>query len=62
MAKFSVSCYYTYAGTVEVEADSYEEAFKKGSKICEEMKTDELHFCGYTDGTVVDENGNVYEM
>jgi hypothetical protein len=26
------------------------------------MTTDDLYFCGYTDGTVTDENGEIYEM
>lgn len=31
MAKFKVNCYYTYCGCVEVEADTIEEAYEKGT-------------------------------
>ena len=62
MAKFKVNCYYTYVGSVEVEADTIEEAYEKGYNYCTDMTTDDLSFCGYTDGTVTDENGEVYEM
>lgn len=62
MAKFTVNCYYTYVATVEVEADSYEEAYDKGYNLCDDMPTDELHFCGFREGTVVNEKGETYEM
>ena len=62
MAKFKVNCYYTYAGVAEVEADTEEEAFEKGYAICEKMCTDDLSYVGYTDATVVDENGFVHEF
>lgn len=62
MAKFKVNCYYTYCGCVEVEADTIEEAYEKGYDICSNMTTDDLYFCGYTDGTVTDENDEIYEM
>ena len=62
MAKFKVNCYYTYVGCAEVEANTIEEAYGKGYDICSDMTTDELYFCGFTDCTVTDENGEVYEM
>jgi hypothetical protein len=62
MAKFKVNCYYTYVGSVEVEADSIEEAYDKGYKVCEEMGTDDLSFVGYTDGEVIDKDGEIHEM
>lgn len=60
--KFTVNCYYTFVGTVEVEAESIEEAFAKGYNFCTDMPTDELQFGGYANATVVDESGEVYEM
>lgn len=62
MAKFKVKCYYTYVGSVEVEADSIEEAYDKGYKVCEKMETDDLSFVGYLDGEVIDSDGEIYEM
>lgn len=62
MAKFTVNCYYTYVATVEVEADSIEEAYEKGYNFCTDMPIDEHQFSGYSGGTVVDEDGEIYEM
>lgn len=62
MAKFKVNCYYTYVGSVEVEADSIEEAYDKGYNVCEKMGTDDLSFVGYLDGEVIDSYGEIYEM
>lgn len=62
MPKFKVNCYYTYVGTVEVEADTIEEAFDKGYNQCTDMATDELSYVGYTDAEVIDEDGFIHEM
>lgn len=62
MAKFTVNCYYTFVGSVEVEADSIDEAYEQGYAICQEMPSNELEYCGYTDATVMDETGEIYEM
>lgn len=62
MAKYKVHCYYEYVGVVEVEADSPEEAFEKGFPQCEEMKTEELSYTGYTSSEVIDEKGEITQM
>ena len=62
MAKFKVNCYYTYVGSVEVEADTIEEAYDKGYAECVKMGTDDLSYVGYTDGEVIDETGEIHEM
>lgn len=62
MAKFKVNCYYTYVGSVEVEADTIEEAYDKGYAECDKMGTDDLSFMGYTDGEVIDQEGVIHEM
>lgn len=62
MAKYKVNCYYTYVGSVEVEADTIEEAYDKGYEICDKMHSDELDFVGYTDGEVIDDSGFIHEM
>lgn len=62
MAKFKVNCYYSYVGSVEVEADTIEEAYEKGYAECDKMETDDLSFVGYTDGEVIDSEGFLHEM
>lgn len=62
MAKFKVNCYYTYVGSVEVEADTIEEAYDKGYAECDKMGTDDLSYVGYTDGEVIDQEGFIHEM
>jgi hypothetical protein len=62
MAKFKVNCYYTYVGSVEVEADTIEEAYDKGYAECDKMGTDDLSYIGYTDGEVIDQEGVIHEM
>lgn len=62
MTKFKVNCYYTYVGSVEVEADTIEEAYDKGYAECDKMGTDDLSFVGYTDGEVIDQEGFIHEM
>lgn len=62
MAKFKVKCYYTYVGSVEVEADTIEEAYDKGYAECTKMGTDDLSYVGYADGEVIDPDGEIYEM
>ena len=62
MAKFKVNCYYSYVASVEVEADTIEEAYAKGYNECEGIGTDEFSFVGYTDGEVIDADGNIHEM
>ena len=62
MAKFKVNCYYTYVGSVEVEADTIEEAFEKGYELCTEMGTDDLSYIGYTDGEVIENDGTIHEF
>lgn len=52
MARYKVNCYYTYVGSVVVEADSYEEAYDKGFKLCEDMHSEDLDFVGYSDARV----------
>ena len=61
MAKrFIVRCYYEYVARVEVEADSYEEAFDKAFPICEGMATEELTYVGGVNAEV--ECDNVIEQ
>jgi hypothetical protein len=62
MAKFIVRSYYEYVHVVEVEADSFEEAFDKGYAISNEVGTDELEFVGYTNSEVEDECGDMKEF
>jgi hypothetical protein len=62
MPKFIVKCYYQYVGSVEVEADSIEEAYDKGFEICDKMSTKELDYVNYLDAEVIDEEGEVYEF
>lgn len=62
MTKFKVNCYYTYVGSVEVEADTIEEAYDKGYAECAKMGTDDLSYLGYTDGEVIDQEGFIHEM
>lgn len=62
MAKYKVNCYYTYVGSVEVEADTIEEAYDKGYAECDKMGTDDLSYLGYTDGEVIDQEGVIHEM
>lgn len=62
MAKFKVNCYYTYVGSVEVEADTIEEAYDKGYAECDKMGTEDLSYVGYTDGEVLDSEGFIHEM
>lgn len=61
MAKYKVNCYYTYVGSVIVEADSAEDAYNKGLELCEDMHTDELDFVGYSDSIVypIKEDGKI---
>ena len=59
MAKYIVKCYYEYVATVEVEADSFYEAYEKGFGLCDAMDTDSLSYIGYTETEVFDEN---YDM
>ena len=62
MAKYLVRCYYTYCGTVEVEADSIEEAAEIGYAKCENMTSEELEYVGFTDSDVQDEDGEIYQV
>lgn len=62
MAKFKVNCYYQYVGSVEVEADTIEEAYNKGFEICDNMSTDELDYLNYIDGEVIDAEGKIHEF
>lgn len=62
MEKFLVRCYYTYCGTVEVEAESIEEAADKGYELCEKMTSEELEYVGYTDTEVQDSEGFITQM
>lgn len=57
MGKYLVSYYVC----VEVEADSAEDAYNKGVKLCEDMHTDELDFVGYSDSRVypIKEDGKI---
>lgn len=57
MAKFRVNVYYQYVGSVNVEAESFEEAFDKGFDLCEAMETSDLDFLGAIDAEVKQENG-----
>lgn len=61
MAKYEVRCYYQYVGSVEVEADSIEEASEKGFEICDKMPTEDLDYVGYMDAEVIDEEGFIHE-
>ena len=62
MAKYIVKCYYQYVGSVEVEADSIEDAYNKGFDICEDMSTSDLDYVDYIDAEVIDEEGFIHEM
>lgn len=62
MAKYLVRCYYTYCGTVEVEANSIEEAAEIGYVKCENMTSAELEYVGFTDSEVQDENGEIHQV
>lgn len=62
MAKYLVRCYYTYCGMVEVDADSVEDASNKGYELCEQMRTEDLEYVGYTDMEVQDETGFIHEI
>lgn len=62
MEKYLVRCYYTYCATVEVEADSVEDAADKGFELCEKMATDDLEYVGYTDTEVQDKDGFIHEV
>ena len=57
MAKYKVKCYYQYVGSVEVEADSVEEAREKGFAICDKMSTEDLDYVDYMDTEVIEEDG-----
>lgn len=61
MAKFKVNCYYTYVGSVEVEADTIEEAYDKGYAECDKMVTDDLSYVGYLNAEVIDPDGFIHE-
>lgn len=61
MAKYEVKCYYQYVGSVEVEADSIEEAYEKGFAICDKMSTEDLEYVDYMDAEVIDEEGFIHE-
>jgi hypothetical protein len=62
MAKYKVNCYYQFVGSVEVEADSLDEAFEKGFEICDKMKSEDLTYVNYLDGEVMDSDGEIYEF
>jgi hypothetical protein len=62
MAKYIVRCYYEYVGLVEVDADSFEDAFDKGYAICNKMSTEELYYCGGTTAEVQHENGGIEQF
>jgi hypothetical protein len=62
MPKYKVNCYYQYVGSVEVEADSIEEAYDKGFEICDKMSTNELDYVDYMDAEVIDEKGEIHEF
>lgn len=62
MGKYSVKCYYTFCGCVEVEADSPEQAADRGQKLCDGMSPNELDYVDYGNVYVADENGEYHEM
>lgn len=62
MAKYKVKCYYTYVGSVEVEADSIDDAYDKGYDICDQMPTEDLDYVCYDVAEVIDEEGFVHEI
>lgn len=61
MAKYKVHCYYTYVGSVIVEANSEEDAYNKGVSLCDSMHTDELEFVGYSNSCAypINEDGEI---
>ena len=61
MAKYKVHCYYTYVGSVIVEADSAKDACNKGIELCDAMHTDALEFVGFSESCVypIKEDGKV---
>lgn len=62
MGKYKVNCYYQFVGSVEVEADSIDEAFEKGFEICDKMGSEDLTYVNYLDGEVMDSEGEIYEF
>lgn len=62
MAKFKVRCYYQYVGRVLVEADSPEDAFEKGYKVCSAMATSDLEYVGEINAEVEHEDGEIEEF
>lgn len=62
MPKFRVHTYYEYVHTIEVEAETAQEACDKGYAIADKATTDDLQFCGYTSSEVIDENGELINV
>ena len=60
--KYLVSCYYTYCGVVEVEAESVEDASEIGYELCSEMPTEKLNFVGYIGMEVQNETGFIHDI
>ena len=60
MAKYIVKSYFEYVGTIEVEADSPEEALKIGQKANLDKPSSEYEFVDYLNSEVWDnEDSNV---
>ena len=54
MPKYLVKSYFEYVGTIEVEADSPEEALKIGQKANLDKSSSEYEFVDYTNSEVWD--------
>ena len=54
MAKYIVKTYFEYVGTIEVEADSPEEALKIGQTANLDKPSSEYEFVDYTNSEVWD--------
>ena len=54
MGKYIVKSYFAYVGTIEVEADSPEEALKIGQKANLDKPSSEYEFVDYTNSEVWD--------
>ena len=54
MGKYLVKSYFEYVGTIEVEADSAEEALKIGQQANLDKSSSEYEFVDYTNSEVWD--------
>lgn len=50
--KFTVNVHYDYYASVDVMAESANEALEKAKKIADELPMEKLEYCDYTDACV----------